>query len=639
MLAALLVLLAQAASSKAPPELVVNLQWALGRPVPADWQPLQLDLQSAVARDLDLEIVVQDEVTSARLARRESLPARGRRRLFLYLPAGRHEHAAGVLHPQLSVREAGGRELATFSLAGGRAPSADDLLLGLLTSPAAGDLGLGQGWRTSAAAVELIRLTPELIPDRWTGLAPLRALLLHDAALDALGPEQARALRDYVRQGGTLLLPPTASRDGLSHPVLAALAEIRLGPVETRTGPPALAKRFGAPPSSAPFRVHPVLNGKPLPGLEDLGLASFPAGFGRVVVLPFEIHAAPFHGWNGTTSLLGQLAADAPRGNAAWTQGEGLPGNLGGPDGRTRLLGRMQSLVNPYPSFLLLAALTGLYLGLVGPLNYLALRRLRMTLLLVVTVPAISLGFLAVTLGVAYLVKGRSTTLTSVRMLATADGLPCAREFGVTALFSPSTRAYEVVPPPGRAPLPLLRSDPRQRGLPDAPPLEMEEVGGDSRVRSVTVGQWQSWALETRALVELGRGIRWRAREGALRVDNGSPLAIERALFVSQGDLVSATPVGAVESGGSAEVRLDPSRWSPLEDLGFGELSLGAKAVGDCFAELRTAGRYRSSQDALRPADLLLCVVREAGPGVEVDARRSGDSRSLTLLVVREAPR
>jgi hypothetical protein len=625
---------------KSPPELVVNLQWALGAPVDADWQPLHLDLQSASSKDLDLEIILQESISATRIVRREALPAQGRRRLFLYLPTGRLSYAAQALRPELSVRNAEGRELAAFTLAANRGGSDDDVLLGLLSASTSQDVGLGLGWRTSTANVQMVHLTPELVPDRWTGLAPLRALLLHDAPLDALGPDQARAIRDYVRQGGTLVVSPGGSRAGLSHPVLAALAEIRAAPAETRAGLPALSRRFTELPAAAPFRFHPILNGRPLAGLEDSGIARFEAGFGRVLVLPFELRQAPFHGWTGLTGLMSELIGGAPRTDAAWAGADGLPGDLAGADGRTRLLGRMLTLVNPYPSFLLLLGLTVVYLVLVGPLNYMLLRRLRMTLLLVVTVPALSLGFLALTLGVAYLVKGRSTTVTSVRLLAAVDGLPCARETGVTALFSPSTRAYAVAPPPGRAAIPFKRLVPRERQESEAGPLEMEDAGGDSRFRAVTVGQWQSWAFETRAVVDLGAGIRWSARGGVLRIENGSGLEIERAVFIRAGRGGFASPVGAVAPGAAVEAALDVARWSPLEDLGFDELSLGACVLAVPLRELQMHYRAESGESGgrqvLRQEEVLVCVVRDAGPGAEVDARRAADSRSLTLLFVRE---
>ncbi len=630
MLSALVALAFAQAKPKAPPEIVANLQWVLGRPADTEWQPLHLDLQSAATNDLDVEILVHDPASRSRLVRRELVPAGGRRKLFLHLPTGRMGYGTSSIRPELTVRTPEGRLLASFLLGSARAWSEEDTLVGLLTAAPSAD---AQGWRAGGANVELLRLTPEFMPDRWTGLAPLRALILHDAPLDALGPEQARALRDYVRQGGVLILTPGAARTPWSHPAVAAIAEIRSGEPRTRDSFPALHRKYPAFLAGAPaFRFHPILEGKPLPDLEDLGIRRFDAGFGRVVALPFDLRQAPFDSWPGLPALLNDLMAPAPRADLAWAGGAGLPGELAGGGGRSFVLGRMLSLVNPYPSFLLLAGLTVFYLLLVGPLNYALLRRLRMTLLLVVTVPAVSIAFLSLTLGIAYLVKGSTTTVTSVRLLTAVESLPCAREIGVTAVFSPSTRDYVVTPPAEHAALPFDRTaSPDRRPQPPAP-IEAEEPSAGPRFRSVAIGQWQSWALETRAIVDLGTGIRWSSRGGLLRVENGSALDIQRAVFIRARHGGFASPVGAVAPGQAVESPLDESRWMPLDDLGFDASSLGQRVLAPPLAALRRDG---ADDPRRRQVEWLVCVIRDGRPGVEVDARRAGDSRSLTLLFVR----
>ncbi len=642
MLAALLAAALAQAKPKAPPEIVANLQWVLGRPADTEWQPLHLDLQSAAARDLDVEIAVHDPASRSRLVRRETVPAGGRRKLFLHLPTGRMGYGTSSIRPELSVRTPEGRELASFLLGSPRAWSDEDTLVGLLTSAPSTDAGLGQGWRLGGANVEVVRLTPDFVPDRWTGLAPLRALILHDAPLDALGPEQARALRDYVRQGGLLILSPGSARTPWAHPAVAAIAEIRAGEARTRDEFAALHRKYPAFLAGAPsFRFHPILGGKTLPDLEDLGIRRFDAGFGRVLALPFDIRRAPFDGWPGLPILLNDLIATTPRADAGWAVGGGLPGELSAGGSRSRVLGRMLSLVNPYPSFLLLAGLTVLYLLLVGPLNYALLRRLRMTLLLVVTVPAVSVAFLSLTLGVAYLVKGSTTTVTSVRLLTAVDGVPCARDIGVTAVFSPSTREYVVTPPADRAALPFDRTTAAERRGNPPGPLDVQELPAGPRFRSVAIGQWQSWALETRAIADLGTGVRWTARGGVLRVENGSALDIERAVFIRAGHGGFASPLGALAPGRALEAPLQEARWAPLGDLGFAPESLGGRVLAASLESLRQQYRRDEPEAASRrrQEEWLVCVVREAGPGVEVDARRAGDSRSLTLLFVRgEAP-
>lgn len=637
--AAFALLLAQAPPPKPPAELTANLQWALGRPVDAEWQPLLLDLQSTVAKDLDVEILIHEPATDTRLVRRDTVPAGGRRRCFLHLPTGRVGYALLNLQPALTVRGSDGRALAAFTLtAGGRSWSNDEILVGLVTSDRAGDAAFGLGGRAGGSPVEVARLSPELLPDRWIGLAPLRMIVLHDAGLDVLSPEQAKALRDYVRQGGTLLLAPGASRALFTHPAIAAIAAVEIGEPRSATELKGL-RRFGPFADRSAFRLHLPTNGRVPPKMEDTGIRDYEAGLGRVVVLPFDLRQAPFDGWAGLPPLMNDLLLGATRADLEWARSGVLPGDGWGGGGRSPLLQRMLALINPYPSFLLLVGLTLVYLVLVGPVNYLLLRRFRMTLLLVVSVPVISIAFLVITLGLAYLIKGRSTTLTTVRLLTTTPDQACARDTRLTTVFSPSTRDYEIRPPSGLAALPFDRSrfdENDRRG--SSAPVEIED-GPSPRFRRVSIGQWQSWAFETRAVAELGKGFRWSVRGATLRVENGSPLEVERAILVRLGDGgFSCSPVGALAPGAAVEVPLHASRWTPLDDLGYDEESLGGYVLGPPLAGLRSRRALQSSRTP--PAEeLLICTLRDAGSGVEVNAAQSGESRSLSLLLVRrESP-
>src|SRR5204862_2278455 len=75
--------------------------------------------------------------------------------------------------------------------------------------------------------------------------------------------------------------------------------------------------------------------------------------------------------------------------------------------------------------------------------------QLRPPLLLAVTGPCISLGFLAIIVLLGYLLKGTSTVAHSARLLSPRSGLEVARESHLYTLFSPATRTYDVSFEPG----------------------------------------------------------------------------------------------------------------------------------------------------------------------------------------------
>lgn len=622
MIALLLLALGQDDSPPRPPAVVANLEWALGRPVPGLWQSVLIELQNTGARDLDVVAVLEDFQAHTRVTRAETLPASGKRRFHLTIPAGRHE---GMSEVGLRILEPGGRQLASQSLAPSMLGSTQALFVAVLSRERGTEGSLRIPRTVGRSTVEVAFPSTRSFPDHWTGLSGLQVLAIHDAPLSELSPDQARALLDYARRGGTVLLAPGPKRDWFSHPVLAALAEISAAEPKASSPPASFEESLGRFPNREPFLLHRFLNGGPTPGFEDKvpEIRSWPCGYGRVTALPADLALPPFAGsaplevfW---TLLLGNVH------NRAFDRGFEL-----GLDPAV-IVSRMTSLVNPYPSFLLLAGLTALYLAAVGPLNYLVLRHLRMTILLVVSVPLLSAFFLGVTLGVGYLLKGSSTVVCSTRILNTESGLSAAVETQVATVFSPTSRSYRLSFPRDRSPLPFDRAVENDRER--AAPLFAEE-GLDRSFTGVSIDQWQTRPYLVQATAELGRGVSFETSAGRLKVVNGSPLAIARGIHyrVKNGAEMSAVAFGPAGPGAGVEVPLSTARWTPVEDLDFGPASLGAAVLEGSFL---SNPRWVPEQ-ALGERDFLVCVLADDAPLIEIDSRRPGKTHALSLLIVRK---
>jgi hypothetical protein len=616
-----LLLLAVLGQEPVKPDLVVNVDWAFGRPVAGSWQSILVDLQNPAPKDRELRAEIEDEITSTRVSRTETVPAGGRRRFHLTLPMGGLGNQVAAIQLRLRVSE-GGREHATRTLANTGGWSINAHAVAVLTRDRTLEGAFRIPRRLGETDVVAVFPSTRTFPDHWTALAGIRLLALHDAPLSELLPDQARAILDYARRGGTVLLSPGVQREWFAHPVIAALAEIRTGEAERRTALPS----FGLEGLRDPFLFLPILNGKKLVrggvtlerprgnGRDPMEEArSFDCGFGHVVALPFDVGLPPLSGSAGLEELWSL---------ALTSTGENRPG---GPSlGLSGVVSSLTALVNPYPSFALLVGLSALYLAAVGPLNYLLLRRLRMTILLVLTVPLISIVFLGAVLGVGYLLKGSSTVVCSIRLLATEPGLPVALESQIATVFSPESRAYRISFPRDRAPLPLERavsSDFRQYR-----PISVTE-GNDRAFDRVSIDQWQTWPVQVAATADLGRGIEFQTADGVLRVRNGTPHAVARGLHVRRvAEALVGTPFGAVEPGGLVEVPLAQGRWEPQADLAFGERSVGGAVIGEL-----TGGLNRSSGGA-GGTELLVCVLADDSPRIEVDGRAVGREHSLTLL-------
>jgi hypothetical protein len=618
----------------APPELGATVQFAPGGDLCGPWQGYSAELVNQTTRDLDLLIRIEDDGYSGVAVRRERLSPGGRKRVFLYSPGSGYPRG---LPPRYRITDPAGRELQAGVLPitpRGYVPNQYQIAVFSRTAATEDDFGIPSS--INGQEVRLARISPDTLPDRWAGLASIDLLVIHDAPLDEITPDQARALADYVRQGGSVLLTPGPAKGWLTHPVLAAFAPLRVAAPQMATSVRGLTKAFGALRGAEPFLVHPLLSGQPFNADTGLDMVRMPSGFGLVFAVGCDLRRAPFDTWSGRRELWTKLLTAAPR----WFQESraAFP-NASTSRQRYDLFLAMSRLINPYPSFMLLLALAAVFLAAVGPINYIVLWRLKRTLLLVVTVPVISIAFLAFILGLGYLIKGTTTVVHSARLLSTQSGLDCAREIQLYSLFSPSTRTYDVTCEPGSFGEPPARwshGDDRSYTRQDSITTLTCETGSGLTLRGLGSGQWQSWDLETRSLRELGKGVRFEAAGAALHVQNDSPRLIERGIYVQTGREACVVPLGEIASGGHLETVIAPGISDPLKALDFGPDTLGERLLRPWFSTTVRPARLGDSAEPTRR--FLLCVLREERPSVLVDARISDRSRSLTLLHVGEAP-
>lgn len=620
--------------TSAPPELAATVQFAPGGDLVGPWQGFSVDLDSRTRRELDLTLRIEDDSFAAVATRRERLSPGARKRVFLYSPGGVYPRG---IPPRYRISDAAGQELSSGIVSinpRGYVPNV--FQVGLFSKSNATDQEFGMPSGYNGQEIRYCRIAPDTLPDRWAALVSLDLIVLHDAPLDKLTTEQARALVDYVRRGGTIVLSPGLTKGSLGPPVLAPVAPVRAGEPRVVSDLPGLTAAHGPLRRPEPFLVHPILNGQPYGERIGREIATFPSGFGRVHVLSFDLLRAPFDTWAGRRGLWSDLLGASPR----WFAEDraGFPG-ASTQKQRMEMFQQMARLINPYPSFLLILALAAVFILTVGPLNYLVLWKLRRTLLLVVTVPGISIVFLVAIVALGYVLKGTATVVHSARLLTTRSGLDCAREIQLYSLFSPATRNYDLSCEPG-----TFAQPPGRWGLPEehyyrresAATLTVESAAGIT-LRGLGAGQWQSWDIEARALRDFGKGVSFEPAGGSVRIVNGSPRQIERGLFVQTGgpDVV-LIPFGPVAPGQSAEARADGPRLPPLVALGIPPDSLGSRLLRPWLDTIARRPRQDASLQA-KPARFLVCVLKDEGEPLRVDAPASSRSRAVTLLHVAEA--
>lgn len=625
-------LLVQDPSSRKPPVSVrVDMLFSYG--ADARWHTIILEVTNQTSTEQEFLIGV-GMGWNDRAERRERFAPKVRKRLFFYLSTSFYGYRV-----QVAVDDASGRrvldETQEISLVGRQGASGPRLLAALMDKPP-----------VQLSSDYVARVIPEeLFPDRWIGLDGVSLVIVRDYRLDALSPAQREALLEWVRRGGRMILYPGSNRDWLTSPAVQELAPVILGASEEVETILEL-EDFSPFRERTKFVRHSILNGRPL-NKGHGGAVYFPCGRGGVVVVPFDLERAPFDSWPGAQDFRRVLAAAMPTDSVPDGDHETRRTDMPRLSTASGFIQRTSTAtVNRLPPFGILAGLTLVYLIVIGPVNFLVLRRLRMTVRLVFTIPAISAVFLGVVILTGYVLRGVSTVVYEVSVLEAPSGAGLAIEHHYLSLFSPTARTYDIAFGAGETGFP--GEDFEDENQPPAyrgrygnrggrGPRYVEDASRSGVVydqtdrwtlKGVSFQQWQTRGFVGNAIRSMDGGVEFKI--GAdLQVTNRSPYTIRRGWAVAWTQVYQVVAFGDVPPG---ETRRFPLNWIPGVDRRYGwEMaeSLEDRIIGGWIFEC-------ARRPFSRP--FLLCVLDRLPDEISVDANRSGRSERLCLLQVGGGP-
>lgn len=343
----------------------------------------------------------------------------------------------------------------------------------------------------SAAAV--INLEPADLPERVEAWSVLDRLVWQDVDTDELSTGQIAALGAWVAGGGRLVIAGgTAGPD-----VVSALPDAFLPyrPIVTQDVPAAsLRDLLGDVPTDAPDvpgLAGELARGRALARLGDQVVAAeAPYGIGSVTLIGVD----PSTGWLAT----------APGTESLWRRL--LPARSGAATGvATSDDSQLLNAVSQLPSLALppiggLLALLAAYVILVGPVNYLVLRRLDRREWAWISIPALVLGFTVGAYAIGASLRGSDVVVHQVAIVRGAPDTGTGAAVAYAGIFSPSRATYQVSVPGG-----ALLSAPIQGdffGGAAAGSSALDIVQGDpARVRDLAVGFGSLRALRAEAAV------------------------------------------------------------------------------------------------------------------------------------------
>jgi hypothetical protein len=281
---------------------------------------------------------------------------------------------------------------------------------------------------------------PSDLPRKFGAYDLLDTLVLGEAPLSQLDPEQSKALRLWVAAGGLLVVTGGADFSGIRPAGLDPLMPVEVFGTEPTTTIPEFSGLYGPFENAGPLlitRARPRHGSTVLVGAADRPLVVERLfGKGRVRFLAVDPKQSPFRGWVGSAGLWQDVLLPA----AEFRQGRFSLANFSSQMSST--LYDMANVKPPSAGHLLLFLLA--YLLVVGPLNYFGLRWARKLDLAWLTIPVVVVVFTGFSIVAAQTSRGGdlvSAGISGVEIYQ-QDGL--VRSTGDLLLVFPSKNLHEM---------------------------------------------------------------------------------------------------------------------------------------------------------------------------------------------------
>jgi len=453
------------------------------------WVPVQVDVSND-GPDLSAQMVVVERSVlpggSTQFVRPVELPRQSHKKVFIYW--------APSSATQVDVRlVAASTVLAEQTLRVTRLDSRQRLY-GLFSSSPSSFNWLAT-IRAAGQNAWVAQLAVDDLPPQAEALASLDALIVHDADTGTLSSAQRDALRRWVERGGRLVVTggPNWQR---STAGLADLLPVTVSGVQRMDALDALA-RAGSQALTGPVLIaaSSLREGEARVAQDGVPLiAERQVGAGHVDYIAWDPATEPLASWAGNVAVW-----------SSFLQAEGVrpPWNSGVKDNTAAIqaLSALPGAALP-PAWQICGFLL-LYVVILGPVNYLALSKLRRREWAWITVPLISLVFGGCAYLTGFQARGPIVTLHRLLIVQGQAGQLEGRADALLGVFSPRRGSYDVqISPDASIKSGTLLAQPLRGSSPGGASGDFVVEQGDSltlrRVR-VDVGAMQPFALSLSA--------------------------------------------------------------------------------------------------------------------------------------------
>lgn len=426
--------------------------------------------------------------------------------------------------------------------------------------------------------VTVTRLTPATVDPVPEALASFDVIVLTAIDASQLRQDQIRALQSYVRNGGALVLVGGPDWQETLGPLRSALVPGTLTGSKTALDLASLSSVTGSVPprTSTVISVltHPRGTVRAVEGGVPL-VVQRSVGAGQILYLAFDPQVDPVAHWKSRDALattLLQWAAPLAVGRT------NLPSsfNSGGPMyfccGPVDLSTEVSNVpAAALPSLILFIVLTVFYVLLLGPLNFIVLRRLRRREWSWVTIPVLAALCMATTFGVAFHLKGNTVLINTVGTITLQGDHGPYPATMYAGLFAPLRGDYHLTY--DRPSLPAVLVQPyfyNGPGTPVSNPVTLRfREGAQTHVDFLSMNMWSMREVSLRTSVNISGALNSQLsldRAGYLTgtIHNGTSLDLVRPVVLA-GNAVARLPT--IASGATVAVRLEPKNSTTPQNL------------------------------------------------------------------------
>ncbi|HEX2913969.1 MAG TPA: hypothetical protein VH186_24405 [Chloroflexia bacterium] len=488
-----------------------------------DWLPIEVSLENfGEATDVQIKATVITRISgvnySTTYTRETSLAERANKKVELYIiPYVETTNASRSINYDTTVTlTSGNKKLAEEKV--DLAPfSPIDYLVGVFNpDPNAlttlNNLKVG-GSRTRVSSVNL---DINDIPDSGLGLKSFNALIISDVNTEALSAEQRTALNDWVEAGGQLILMGGNGWNKVKAGINSSLLPYDVNNYVNISNLDGLISPAGDEMKTEPLsRPTVIALGQKL---KDANLLSYiqesqnaipivvekRIGEGRVVASSLDFASTPLAGWSGANQIWQELFNfNITPYSQSYNDNNPQIKNNGD------MLGLVSNVPDLHlPDIMPFLILLLIYLVVVAPINFIALKKFHKLELAWITVPAITIVFTFLALNYANSRSPGQVLISQLSVVQSGYNQETAQLLSYAAVFSPDNKSYDVTPVLDNSDslahtlmTPLNRTT---TNLGDSDPNRTAVQGEKPRFDSFQVGQWnaQGFTLQTEVPVK-----------------------------------------------------------------------------------------------------------------------------------------